>query len=455
MSTILTKSYVHTSLLLLALLPSMAYAHDGDWGGVVLGILGGIPLGIVATLLLPFKPLGKVLSFIPVTIATCVLGIVVGSVIQEGINRKKNADYTAIQSKKEALIAASAFNKVACAGDDAALSTFLRSTKLTDDVETIYQVGDRCKIWSEPCVKGLLFPQSFPLVARELHRREASEQIVNPNVTTHYCELLTQLHTSRATAFLQSLRQAALPIFCAAPMPPGWYGGLRDSRGFEYALDKDRQRVWEWLMLVKDAGADFTITNGYNRNWLVNQVVECGEPRLIRFVLESSGTTPDFANPERDGATLAIAWHTRRITDWRCSLSIYNSPSELADIAEINRRIPDLQPAIINRKPSGNHQSLLWEVSSRSSAPSGGAGALLTYLLARGAKLDHEDLWGHNFMHSIGTIPPELRVELDKLTDAQVAQLLNSSKDPLLDYSRKFKRPDIEAFLCSRKVKGC
>ncbi len=251
---------------------------------------------------------------------------------------------------------------------------------------------------------------------------------------------------------LRSLRMAQVPIFCSAGPDTRW---LRALSGPQPADPVGRWAQWDWLMYLQSEGVDFNAPLPPGEPTLLDRVAECGEPRLIRLALESGdlgAVIPDGA-PEREAPAL---WAVRRFTHPHgCALSAYTGEGERNDIAFINDRMPSLRTTIVNRRYAGNGQSLLWEVGQAVLAPEGdGGAALFAYLMARGANPAQVDGNGLTFMHGI-KISPQLKTELDKLSDEEIRKIATAGSKPLLAYSREMKDTDVVSYLCGRKVNGC
>jgi hypothetical protein len=384
----------------------------------------------------------------------------------EDTEMKRRRSYNRVTLRNRLREAASPFKPIACAADDASLARYLNTTVLTDAADTIRNVAWACDVFprARANLPGAGKPQSALLIARELHRRRPATPITSStgepedlSAQDAYCFLLSDLHVGYRTEFLRTLHQNGLPVLCAVGTDGHWGDGLRELENKR--LYENPERAWAWVQFLQELGVDFTIPLDGQAHTMLHLVVTCGEPRLISFAL-SKGLNPlqipkGFGSSFRD--VPSFKWALRRIsTAPPCPLSAYSAPKAQAELAALNASMPALTAEVINSKstdPSDRRLSTLGEIIASASAAD--QGPLLNYFVAHGAKLDQVDSLGFNFLYYVSELSPSLRTALDKLSDAQLAELLNAGTVPLLEYARKHERTAMVDYLCSRKVPGC
>jgi hypothetical protein len=324
-----------TSLWLLPIIYSpSAYAGDGDFGALVLGIffaLIGAILAALGTLLkLPTRRRIKVILLLPMMVLGGAIGFGLTILALEIL---KTPEQHAEREKQNGL---PKLLLLSCSRADGALTQYLQDM-------SVMMLGEGERITNAlKCTETYPFkPSTFVILSHELYR-------VSRGAEGQYCSFLKELHEFHMTPHLQALHEAKLPIACATTDDIPWVIGLKawdESKG----EPPESESIWSWLMFLKSTGVDFQSEPADIPN-LLSRVIGHGEPRLIRFALDAGSNPLGFSGkkwPSGEYPKATEIWQERHNLPSDNPHAYrplnYTTPEQLADIAYIDSKMIEIK----------------------------------------------------------------------------------------------------------------
>lgn len=437
------------------LLPLTASAHDGDYGGLILGGLAGLLLAAAVVTFLPVRIRAKLLLFLPLTLLFIVIGGRVGAGITEARQQARNNQ----NHEREREFRENPLFLSACENRISEVNNILAAATTPVVAKSIGFVVSQCTMGEpkRPELFGILMQR---LVAYQWALTDAS------NHDLGYCNILVNLHRNRDIDYLQLLRNRNLPITCETKGLPVWWEGLENGvRGDAESWQKHQGKTYEWLVFLKTHQVklreSFPNQSSYR---LLNRVIEHHSADIVLLALEEGGEP--YIRPDKYTAAPVHVWTLRRFHSCDgCPRRAYYGNLSEQDIVRINAKLRPMSADEVNFQAGGNGETILHRVHDFENSPDGGA-AFFAYLIANGANLGYADYRGAGFLHMNKTISPQLLNELQKLSDAPVQDMafpagrrpesrVRSKGTPLLEAARKNGNTELVEFLCGRGVGGC
>lgn len=438
------------------LLPLTASAHDGDYGGLILGGFAGLLLAGAVVAFIPVRIWAKLLLFFPFALLFIVIGTLVGTRISEAIQQARNNQYQQRESefRENPLFLAACENRISKVNNILAAGTTSAADK------SIGRVVSQCTLGEpkRPELFGILMQR---LVGYRWALTNASIQDLG------YCNILANVHTNRDIDYLQLLLNRNLPITCETKAQPIWWAGIFENGvGVDAeSWQKHQGKTYEWLVFLKAHQVNLRESLPNQPSYkLLNRVIEHHTADIVLLALEEGGEP--YVRPTEYTAAPVHVWTLRRFHSCNgCPMrASYGNLSE-QDIVRINAKLRPMSADEVNFQVGGYGETILHRVRDFENSPDGGA-AFFAYLIANGANLGYANYGGAGFLHMNKTISPQLLNELQKLSDAQVQDMafpvgrrpesiLKSKGAPLLEAARKNGNTDLVKFLCGRGVGGC
>jgi hypothetical protein len=328
------------ALVGLAFFPLITHASGFDErGGMIIAGSGlGLIAGFISTFFLKISTAGKWLALLPMIAVGGGFGGGIGNAVGTGIQESSNRSYLQF----EAALSESKLKQLACQDDEAMVVCHIQSNQITETSPILISINERCFGTGNSSKT-----EAFALIAGELHKRRLKSTPastyssvqrgrnwwVESKDLDYYCLLVARLHSSFKTNYLQALREKNLPLFCTGPNDGSWALGLNVNLAQTQATRGEE--IWNYIQFIKANGVNFKLPIPPATPAMIDLVVQCGEPRLLAFALDY-GTLPTDNNI----ASTTREWAERKAhPEWRCPLTQYTSPIELAEIERISLRL--------------------------------------------------------------------------------------------------------------------
>jgi len=440
--------------------------------GAIFGGFMGLLLGLITAHFSIPKSVGFIrylLLQLGAGLAGCILGIVVGVIIESAVIDAVLAKHKANQQqslldKVDAIIPL----KVAlCNHQNADEAKAILANPL--DAKTQKELGYIALFCTQSAQAKELLPQMMAL----LHTQYLSGN------GDGYCMVLNSHVDKQDIVRLRELQAQKLPLYCA-----GSAQQFRiNSAMFKRVKPDDEERAVELIQLLNAAGVPLNTMRSAAGESILDEVINYAPPSIIKAFL-AAGIDPGYppGDPLQHRRTYPAAvlqWIVRKHQNCTECQVPPGWPLGTEQIADIDRVMREPTTEEINRQatvlPVG---SILFKISDFKYNPDGGA-AFFRYLKSRGADLgaagesstpqpsfevteETKAGFKRGFLGYSDRLSPALRAELEKLTPQEInlmahPKIVGSNKfeEPLLVSARRNKNKSLEEFLCARQVNGC
>jgi hypothetical protein len=375
----------------------------------------------------------------------------------------------------------------ACAGNSDAINKRMQAETLVDGIWVPrFALSDIMRDCSITKPQIAIFKQLAP----SLYTRS---KLGLANGENEYCDVLGELHTYRNLPFLSALAELKLPLDCTSkemwrrgigPLAIGTQhsGYSNEEEGLILAAaNRDDGPAWVKLLVenhidickpetLNDFSNSSTPTKVPGKT-LLDKIVHHNNPEIIQAVLDA-GCSPHSqvklapgAGVDAEGTLPAGVWWTFR--RHRIESDTATSPINTSNAALIAKLDRKLTPKVAELTGSAEYASIF--VANRRIVEDSDID-LLAALVKTGLKLDYANEHGNGWFYpAYGNDwnPTEAKryfAMLDKLTDAQLKQLINpvTSTGKPSEPMYGLKKPEFETqekpfrnYVCKRKVMVC